>query len=190
MSNDEKPTIGAEVIHLEPNPSHTCLTTIDSVSNSSLGPTLDQQSTSKEDYDPISSHPFSAFYSHPTTRTSFEQAKSQSKVHIQIYQHDLETGSHLVYPTESRDQTLKKKGCKNLCQMQKEQLGKERKRKMGCFGCSPFRKLSKKQRSSVQALIALILIGAIVGLSVGISKAVGGGINKTQGDQAPIGHGG
>lgn len=54
-------------------------------------------------------------------------------------------------------------------------------------GCSPFSRLSKKQKFWVQVLIALIVIGAITGLGVGISKAVGGGVFKSSSNSnAPI----
>ena len=43
----------------------------------------------------------------------------------------------------------------------------------------------------VQTLIVLLLIGAITGLAIGISKAVGGGVFKTSSNSdAPIGKNG
>ena len=57
-------------------------------------------------------------------------------------------------------------------------------------GCNPFRRLSKKQKVVVHIIIALFLIGAITGLGVGISKAVGGGVFRTTNNSnAPIGNG-
>ncbi len=54
-------------------------------------------------------------------------------------------------------------------------------------GCSPFSRLSRKQKFWVQVLIALVFIGAITGLGVGISKAVGGGVFKSSSNaNAPI----
>ena len=62
-------------------------------------------------------------------------------------------------------------------------LGKRR-------GCNPLWRLSKKQQIFVHIIIALFLIGAITGLGVGISKAVGGGVFRTSNDSnAPIGNG-
>ena len=57
-------------------------------------------------------------------------------------------------------------------------------------GCAPFRRLSKRQKVVVQIIIAFVLIGAITGLGVGISKAVGGGVFRTSHNtNAPIGNG-
>jgi len=43
-------------------------------------------------------------------------------------------------------------------------------------GCNPLRTLNKKQKIWAKAFIALFIIAAAVGLGVGISKAVGGGV--------------
>ena len=57
-------------------------------------------------------------------------------------------------------------------------------------GCSPFKRLSKKQKIVVHTIIVILLIAAITGLGVGISKAVGGGVFRTTNNSnAPIGNG-
>lgn len=54
---------------------------------------------------------------------------------------------------------------------------------------SPFRHMSKKQKFWVKVLIAIVIIGAITGLGVGITKAVGGGVFRTSSNSsAPIGN--
>ena len=54
---------------------------------------------------------------------------------------------------------------------------------------SPFKRMSKKQKFWVQLIIAIVIIGAITGLGVGITKAVGGGVFRTSNDSsAPIGN--
>ena len=182
MSIGEKSPFGAQVVGHDPNLPHAPLTTVDSV-GSSFGPAVEQHPTSKEDYNPTSQHPFSAFYSHPRTRTSFEQANSESKTHIRIYQHDLETGSRLTQATESY--STPKKDCRvwpNSGQAQKEHLAMQCKKQ----GCSPFSRLSNKQKFWLKIIIGLVLVGAIVGLSVGISKAVGGSINEKGNRQTPM----
>lgn len=71
------------------------------------------------------------------------------------------------------------------CSRTKEKtlLEKQQKKK----GCSPFSRLSKKQKFWVQVLIALLVIGAFTGLGLGISKAVGGGVFKSSDNSsAPI----
>ncbi len=53
---------------------------------------------------------------------------------------------------------------------------------------SPFKRMSKKQKFWVKVLIAIVIIGAITGLGVGITKAVGGGVFRTTSNSsAPIG---
>lgn len=194
---NEKPTFGATVIpqeqpqttllrpqpsHLPPNPS------FDSISPCSTY--AEQSPTKEENYDPISLNPHSAFYSHPRTRTSFAQAKSESKINLGIYSNDLESGSRITHASIAdaagpERPTHKHKDDKVWpCSKTREKtlLARERAK-----GCSPFSRLSKKQKFCVQALIALIFIGAITGLAVGISKAVGGGVFKSASDSnAPI----
>ena len=54
-------------------------------------------------------------------------------------------------------------------------------------GWSPWGKLNKKQKLWAKILVGLIIIGAAVGIGVGISKAVGGGVWKGINSQVPIG---
>lgn len=54
---------------------------------------------------------------------------------------------------------------------------------------NPFKRMSKKQKFWSKILIAIIIVGAITGLGVGITKAVGGGVFRTSSDSsAPIGN--
>lgn len=188
MSLNEKPSIGAEVVQAQTQtkPTHLGLEkpSFDNVSARSLASTADQSHSSVEEYDPISSHPFSAFYSHPTTRTSLEQHKSESKVNIKIYEQDLEAGSRIVL---SSDGPRTKKEC--TVWPGRHQLIKKRREMEKNRGCNPMRNLSKKQRLWVKILIAMIIVGAAVGLGIGISKATGSGVFKTTNSQASIGNG-
>ena len=43
------------------------------------------------------------------------------------------------------------------------------------------------QRVWIKVLIALIIVGIAVGIGIGISKAVGGGVWKSENEQRPIG---
>lgn len=54
-------------------------------------------------------------------------------------------------------------------------------------GCSPLRKLNKKQKIWVKILIAMIIVGAAIGIGVGVSKAVGAGVWKNINSQRRIG---
>lgn len=153
---------------------------IDNASSTSLAPTC-EQATPMEEYDPTSQHPFSAFYSHPTTRTSFEQQKSESSHQIKIYEQDLEAGSQTFSQSDvpqmtqgsAGDSGKKPRGTRNLCKRA------ERSR-------NPFRNMSKPQKLMTQILVALIVVGAAVGIGIGISKAVGAGIWKNKNSQTPI----
>lgn len=56
-------------------------------------------------------------------------------------------------------------------------------------GCSPLRGLSKNQKLWAKIIIALVVIGAAVGIGIGISKAVGAGVWKNANSQGKIGSG-
>jgi len=137
--------------------------------------------TPKEEYDPTSSHPFSAFYSHPTTRTSFEQLKSTSTVAIRKYDTDLEAQSRTRFSSEPPFS----KECNvwpGKHQLVEKSMAMKRSRV-----CHPLRKLSKRQRLWVKILIAILVIGTAVGVGVGVSKAVGAGVWKSSTQQTQIG---
>lgn len=183
MSLNEKSVVGAQV-NLNPKSASLAPPSFitNNTSSSSLAPTFEQTSTPAGEYDATSSHPFSAFYSHPTTRTSLEQHLSESKVHIKVIEQDLEAASpHFSSLETSRNH----KECAVWpCtkQMKKKSLMVQRNK-----GCSPLRGLPKTQRLWVKILIALVVIGAAVGIGIGISKAVGGGVWKNVNSQGQIG---
>ena len=174
MPLNEKPADGAQIVR--PSPTATCHQQLgieraseDAKSSFTLTPVETQCPTPGGEYDPTSTNPFSAFYCHPTTRTSFEQLKSESNVRIQVYEADLEAG----HSRKSLDPSRKSKECSM---------------KAGRNGWNPMRKLNKRQKLWAKLLIALLIVGAAVGLGIGISKAVGAGVWKSANEQAPIGH--
>ena len=192
MSYNEKHIVGAEVVHLEPPPKpsyNNTLTKAESISNSTLYPSSEYDATSRDDYPPSSDHPFSPFYSHPTTRTSLEQKRSESKVRFQIYEHDIEAGSRVTQFTQPEpaqhshtDDTV---WPSSKVRKQHEAMMKSKEHS----SYSPFKRMSKKQKFCAQVLIAIVIIGAITGLGVGITKAVGGGVFRTSSNSsAPIGN--
>ncbi|MCJ1394277.1 hypothetical protein MMC18_007155 [Xylographa bjoerkii] len=142
--------------------------------------------TPSEEYDPASTHPFSAFYSHPTTRTSFEQLKSAStaNVAIKVYEADLESGSRTRFSSEP-PVSIANKEC-NVWPGHRQLVQKSIALKQS-RGCIPLRKLSKKQKLFVKILIALLIIGAVTAIGVGVSKAVNAGVYKNNNQQTPIG---
>ena len=185
MSYFEKAPIGAQVVRaetLKPSNNHLALpnASMDNVSSRSL--TQSEIATPLEEYDPTSSHPFSAFYSHPTTRTSFEQAKSESRVNIKVYEQDLEAQS--INPS-TKEIAINVKECKVWPSAKSQYCNKN----LGSVkqGRNPLKNLSKKQALLLKILIALFIIGVAIGLGIGISKAVGSGIWKNNNSQRPIG---
>lgn len=184
MADRERCTVEAETLptpHL-PKPSYTFREkpSIDSLDSSYTRPAADQSPAVDNEYDPTSMHPFSPFYSYPTTRTSFEQQKSESKVNIAIYQHDLESGSRVAqsvdaprYPQQSTIWQANQSQRSLCCQKNKDHR--------------VLRDLSKKKRLLVKLLIAFCVIGAAVGLGIGIAKATGTGIWKNENSQSAIG---
>ena len=191
MSYFDKPVVGAEVVHLQPpsNPSHeNSLTKIESISTSTLYPSSEYDATSRDDYPPSAAHPFSPFYSHPTTRTSLEQKKSESKVRFQIYEHDLEAGSRVTQFTQNepaqhchKDDAVWPSGRNRK---QNEAMAKNKEHS----SYNPLKRMSKKQKIWIKVLVAVVVIGAITGLGIGITKAVGGGVFRTSSNSsAPIG---
>ena len=184
MVYNEKGTMGAEIItsYGLPKPSYASHAnpSIDSLNSSYVLPAADQEAAPKDEYDTASVHPFSPFYSHPTTRTSLEQRKSESKVNIAIYQHDLESGSRIAHST---DIPKIKKECTVW-------PGTSQKKTLCCQSGSrwnPLRNLSKRQKLLVKILFALFVVGAAVGLGIGIAKATGTGVWKNANSQSPIG---
>jgi hypothetical protein len=119
--------------------------------------------------------PFSPFYSHPTTRYSLEANKSESKQNINLYESDVEaclTDSNTNVLSTAHTKTNKEctvwPGKQAL--LEKKKAARRRK------GCNPMRNLDKRTKIWVKILIGLFVIGTAVGVGVGISKAVGGGV--------------
>ena len=156
-----------------------------SLEPSKYTPSPSQVPTPTEEYDPTSTHPFSAFYSHPTTRTSFEQHKSESKTNINVYEKDLELGSPSPRIRQSLDPARSVHSC-TVWPARRQLLEKHIAMKKS-EGCSPMRNLSKKQRLWVKILIALLIVGGAIAIGVGVSKAVGAGVWKSINNQAQIG---
>jgi len=189
MVLDNEKHFGAEVL---PSPERSPISstsrphlTVEPIAENSSVSVNSQCPTPKEEYDPTSTHPFSPFYSHPTTRTSFEQLKSTSAVAIKIYETDLEAGS----PNRcSNSQPLP---CTKDCtawpgkqHLRQKSLAMKKSRV-----CSPLRNLSKRQRLWVKILIGIFIVGVAVGVGIGISKATGTGVWKSSTQQTQIGEG-
>ncbi|KZM23150.1 hypothetical protein ST47_g5734 [Ascochyta rabiei] len=143
-----------------------------------------------------SSNPYSAFYNHPDARRSLDNLSApQSKTLLEInpYERDLEAGLPLSaattqqLPKVSVDGRVKEvKECTMWPSRQAVlDKRKDHKRKKGC---NLFQSLTSKQRLWVKIIIALLVVGAAVGLGVGISRAVGGGVWAGDGKSKEIPH--
>lgn len=136
------------------------------------------------------SNPFSPFYDHAEAHTTLSLtqppiSKQSSKISASttVYNSDLEAGL-----TESKsnflDTTATKTKTKDCTVWPGQKTLKEAKRaeKLKKRGAcpNPMRGLEARTKFWLKVLIAAIIIGAAVGLGLGISKAVGGGIWKPQ----------
>ncbi|MCJ1467411.1 hypothetical protein MMC07_006035 [Pseudocyphellaria aurata] len=188
MSSNEKSVMGAHVAANVPSTSTNNLLppnfSQDNASSTfSFTPTEDQTPT--DENPPSARHPFSPFYLHPTTRTSLEQHQSESKVHIRVHEQDLEAGSS-IFPSSEVSRNHKEHAVWP-CNNQKYKNSSMKDMRKG--GCGPLRRLSRKQRLVAKLLIGLIVVGAAVGIGIGISKAVGAGVWKNANSQERIGSG-
>ncbi|KAI4250229.1 MAG: hypothetical protein L6R40_000402 [Gallowayella cf. fulva] len=181
----DKPTMGASIQPItSPNTSNPNLPTQQAPPNHpSTTPLLNTTSntvTETETYDPTSTDPFSPFYCH--TRASESKSRLHTRSSTAYDDHDLEKGLpphtgitiHSVPSTQSvANNPNKPQGkCKQslLCKS-------EAKKAQGWW-----RNLSKRQRSLVHVVIALLFVGAVTGLGVGVSKAMGTGVWKNSGE--------
>ncbi|RFU34590.1 hypothetical protein B7463_g1713, partial [Scytalidium lignicola] len=133
----------------------------------------------------------SPFYSHPSTRQSLDVQKSGSKISVATtsYESDLESGTtglkgktSLVKSNVSNDNSVWP--CQSTLKQQNKAKRRER-RKAGVCGC--LAGLNKRNMILVKVAIAFIVVGGAVAIGIGISKAVGGGIWKSnQRSNAPI----
>ncbi|KAL8921633.1 MAG: hypothetical protein Q9172_003922 [Xanthocarpia lactea] len=201
----EKPTIGASVhpiatpgtsdldLPTQKSPLHTNNThntTHNNPSTTSLpAPT---PNTEAETYDPTSTDPFSPFYSHARA------SESRSRVHIRSSTSqdvDLEKG-HPSGITISNVPSTVSAANNNILQHPSHQTSRcQNKQSLLCRSEAKnaqgwWRNLSKRQKVFVHMLIGLIFIGAVTGLGVGVSKAMGTGIWKTESASEPIGRDG
>jgi hypothetical protein len=126
-----------------------------------------------------STNPVSAFYTHPEARHSLDESRQPSKTHlaVNVSERDLEAGLPLSAAT-TQNPKVSVDGRVKECTMWPSRQAMLEKQKMNkrTRGCNLFRNLSSKQRLWAKIIIALLVVAAAVGLGVGISRAVGGGI--------------
>ncbi|EAT88894.1 hypothetical protein HBH56_067870 [Parastagonospora nodorum] len=139
-----------------------------------------------------SSNPYSAFYKHPEARRSMDASSApQSKVHLDIhtFERDPEAGLPLSAATTQQPKSSVDGRVKE-CTMwpSRQAVMDQRKTYKRARGCNLFKNLTGKQRLWAKIIIALVVVAAAVGLGVGISRAVGGGVWAGQGRSKEIPH--
>lgn len=126
------------------------------------------------DYDPsIGAKPYSPFYRHATTPSAASaiarftsQRKRTRSFGIASPIDDLENGSRPPWKRLSDDET------RNMSTTNREsKLWAQKKRRFDCLSG-----LSKKQRIAVKIVIAVVVVGCMVAIALGITAAVGGGV--------------
>ncbi|KAL8672958.1 MAG: hypothetical protein Q9168_002591 [Polycauliona sp. 1 TL-2023] len=150
-----------------------------------------------ENYDPTSIDPFSPFYSHARASESRSRLHTRSStVQDPI---DLEKGRQTgvtistvqsngsaagPYHKDDNYGLAQQPGTQRArCQNKPSLLCRSEAKKARGW----WRNLSKRQRVGVHVLIALVFVGAVTGLGIGVSKAMGTGIWKTESASGPIG---
>ena len=189
---NEKPvtfgvTIERPVSHIEPQPALRSPPSTDSHMSSTSA-----DAAAKKEMAVDSSNPYSAFYKHPTARRSMDAASApQSKTHLDVVtlERDMEAGLPLSTATTQQPKSSVDGRVKE-CTMwpSRQAVIDQRKTYKRTRGCNLFKNLTNKQRLWAKIIIALIVVAAAVGLGVGISRAVGGGVWAGQGRSKEIPH--
>ncbi|KAH7391844.1 hypothetical protein BKA66DRAFT_413193 [Pyrenochaeta sp. MPI-SDFR-AT-0127] len=138
-------------------------------------------------------NPYSAFYKHPEARRSLDaNSAPQSKTHLGVaaYDRDVEAGVPLSTASTQQQSKISVDGRVKECTMwpSRQAVMDKRKTAQRTRGCAFFRNLTSKQRLWAKIIIALLVVAAAVGLGVGISRAVGGGVWAGQGKSKEIPH--
>ncbi|KAL5121946.1 hypothetical protein ACEQ8H_000162 [Pleosporales sp. CAS-2024a] len=139
-----------------------------------------------------SSNPYSAFYKHPEARRSLDATTApQTKAHLTVHpvERDAEAGLPLSTATTQQPK-LSVDGRVKECTMwpSRQTVLEQRKTYRRSRGCNLFKNLTGKQRLWAKILIALVVVAAAVGLGVGITRAVGGGVWAGEGQSKHIPH--
>lgn len=129
----------------------------------------------------------------PSPYLSTMKTASESKQNItkNSFDCDLEAGGLTVQRTEasmSKTGLIKTKSCgaeqwPNRFVEQKKMKRSMRKEK-ACCGC--WGEMSKKQRAMLLTVVFLLVVGAAIGVGIGVSKRVGGGVVTKDGSNTPI----
>jgi len=67
-----------------------------------------------------------------------------------------------------------------------EQKKMKRSRRKEKASCACWGEMSKKQRALVLTVVFLLVVGAAIGVGIGVSKRVGGGVVTKDGNNTPL----
>lgn len=154
----------------------------------------DEADPAKKEWTADPSNPYSAFYKHPEalreTRPSINDSIPPAKTHLGVTEHDLEGGVPLSTASTQQQSKVSVDGRVKECTMwpTRQAVLEKRKSYKRKRGCAFFHRLTNKQRLWAKIVIALLVIAAAVGLGVGISRAVGGGVWAGNGQSRVIPH--
>jgi hypothetical protein len=132
-----------------------------------------RSASQSSEFDPcFNAHFTSPFYDHDTPRVSSDGVKNKAAAAAAT----ATTAPLYTLPTQnSSTSTLKKKTKKKQPCMTKPRQGSRW-----------WAAMSPKQKLAFKLVLAVVLVGAIVGLAVGITKRVGGGVVKSDGQLSDI----
>ncbi|EAW10415.1 uncharacterized protein ACLA_048870 [Aspergillus clavatus NRRL 1] len=131
---------------------------------------------SPQDYDPsINAKPYSPFYRHATLTTIPMDGQVGQPT-------TTKTAAVLDGPYELESATSCQKQSEESQKNRGSKLWEQRRRR-----CSYFHSLPKKQRLTIKVIVAIVTVGSMVAIALGITVAVGGGVWKSDHQQGAIG---
>jgi hypothetical protein len=136
-------------------------------------PIIQSVQASTVEFDPhIGAKPYSPFFRH-NDNDSLEYLKNETTISAQRYgSNDLESGLSNTPHKRSLD----------IHGVRQSKLWMKKTRRCDCLSS-----LTPKQRLAVKLVIAFFIVGAMVGIALGITAAVGGGVWKSHNQQGTIG---
>lgn len=148
----------------------------------------------KADFDPCeNAKPCSPFYNHDTPRASMENCMLKPVVSVSVRDLEAQSQSGLT-PSHTTDHpsnpvyagTRKPWDTTAPCIRGRDKPSCLTKPKQS-RGCLRLSDLRRRYRLMVKFLIGFLILGTIVGIGVGVSLRVGGGVYKTQNSTVKIG---
>lgn len=166
-----EPIVGATVISELSSDSRSKQNHLHAQTSSSpliASPTVQSLREPTPEFDPhVGAKPCSPFYGHDdTNNASLEYFKNEATITAHKYaSNDLESGT----PSTPQKRSIDIIGCSR-----KSKLWKDKRRK-----CNLFSTLTKRQRLWAKLALALFVVGVMIGIAMGITAAVGGGVWKS-----------